>query len=255
MKVLLTFVLALFSASVAHAQIVNTQPLLSKIDAQGFTGDVRLTFDWRTGNTTLLKLTASTILKLRIDQHAFVSSSSIDYGEDEDGLYLMRTFTHLRYQNHLSKLVTWEAYVQAAQDQFRRINFRALTGTGPRWALQNSPRSRVYVGTAYMFEFERYDTEEGTIDPGLERFNHRFSMYLSSNYQPIERITLQGTTFYQPRLDDFSDFIWLTEMQLAVQLVSRLSLTFSLNIAYDSNPPDTIKKLDTTTLTGLTWGF
>lgn len=241
----------------AHAQIVNTQPLLSKIEENGLSGDLRTSFEWRTGNVELLRLSASALLVWRADEHALVSSSSVDFGQTGTGdRYLFRTFSHLRYQLRASPLVTWEAYGQVAHDEFRRITLRALTGTGPRWTLFSDDDARLALGTAYMLEHERFADSATLADAGRSRINHRASFYLDARYAPEDHLALSATVYYQPRFDAWaSDWLLFAEAQLAVRVLSRLALTFAFTIAYDATPPETVRALDTATNVGLAWTF
>jgi len=257
----LLLLLFLLVADSAHAQIVNTQPLLSKIEEDGFSGEVRTTFEWRTGNVDLLRLSATALFAWRADEHALVSSSSVDFGQTGDGeRYLFRTFSHLRYQGRISPLVTWEAYGQVAHDEFRRINVRALGGTGPRWTLsygeRGRERGRLRLGTAYMLEHERYSESPTLADGGRTRLNHRASFYLDGRYSPEDNVALQATIYYQPRLDAWAeDWLLHAEAQVAVRITDALALTFALVLAYDTSPPDTVVDLDASTTAGISVAF
>jgi len=241
----------------AQAQIVNTQPLLSKIEEDGLSGELRTNFEWRTGNVELLRLSASALLVWRACDHAIVSSSSIDFGQTGAGeRYLFRTFSHLRYQLRTSDLLTWEAYGQLAHDEFRRINVRALAGTGARFTLSDGALGRLTLGTAYMLEHERFADSATLSDSGRTRLNHRASFYLNGRVSPEDNLTLQATLFYQPRFDAwFSDWLFHAETQIAVRVLSRLSMTFAFTVAYDATPPETVAALDTTTTVGIAWTF
>jgi Na+/proline symporter len=247
--------IAALSPSPARAQIVNTQPLLAKIKGDGFSGELKQAFEWRTGNVELLRLSASLLALYRACDHTLLSSSNIEYGEKSGDRYLLKSFSHLRYQYRFDDVITWESYAQVAHDEFRRITVRALGGTGPRLTLFSHEEDRAALGAAYMFEFERYADTEGTTDSGDAVIRHRGSFYLDARYRPTEDVGLQGTLYFQPVLDDWRDVLVHLETQAAMRLVAKLALTVSFTLSWDATPLERVKALDTVTLTGLSWTF
>jgi hypothetical protein len=239
----------------AMAQIVNTQPLLAKGDAEGFSGELGANFEWRTGNVDLLRLSSSLLLLYRKSEHTLLSNSNIEYGEKSSERYLYRTFSHFRYQYRASEEVTWEAYAQIARDEFRRTKLRALVGIGPRLSFVDEKDARLTLGTAYMLEHERYSPDTSVADTELSRLNHRGSFYLDARLVPKEDITLLGTVYAQPNLLDWGDLLTHLELKCAVRLISKLALNMSFTLAWDTTPTELVESLDTTTLVGLSWTF
>lgn len=257
---LLTLTLAAAGLSLAQpaarAQIVNTQPLLSAIVEDGLSGELTGALDWRTGNVDLLRLSGGLLMVYRAHPHTLISSSQLDFGRKSGEDFLLKVFSHLRYQLWLTDDVTWEAYGQLAHDQFKRLSLRALVGTGPRFTLIPGPLVSLYAGVSYMFEYERYSEEETLVDSGMRENNHRASVYLTGRFQLDDFVTFADTVYYQPRLDAFgSDYRVLNETQLALRFSRSLAMAFTVTIAYDANPPTTVETLDTTTIVSLTWGF
>jgi putative salt-induced outer membrane protein YdiY len=245
----------LLHTSSARAQIVNTQPLLGRLDGDGLSCELNTNLEWRTGNVELFRLSASALIAWRSDAHALLSSSSIELGDRAGERFLFRTFTHLRYQYRLDDILTFEIFGQVAHDEFRRITVRGLGGLGARLALVTTDETRLRLGLAYMFEHERFADSSTFTDTGEQRDNHRASVYLDLRHDLAERLGLGVTVFYQPRLDAWSDWQLAVETRLAVHLTKSLALTLQLHLAYDTTPPDGVETLDTATLVGLGWSF
>jgi|JI10StandDraft_1071094.scaffolds.fasta_scaffold762239_1 hypothetical protein len=249
MRPLLVLLWVLVAGS-AHAQIVNTQPLLSKITDDGLSAELGTSLEWRTGNVELFRLSASLLVTMRLCDHTLVSSSNLEFGERAGERFLFRTFTHLRYQFRIDDLVTLETFAQVAHDEFRRITLRGLVGAGARWTLWSSEDTTFRLGTAWMFEHERF-ADGTTPDSGQRRANHRASIYLDLRHDPNEDLAIGATVYYQPRLSDGSDWQLAAESRLAVAVTEALALTLQLVLAYDSTPPDEVVDLDTATLVGV----
>lgn len=242
-------------AGPVHAQIVNTQPLLGRLDGDGLSGELNTNLEWRTGNVELFRLSASALLTWRRDDHALLSSSSVEFGDRAGERFLFRTFTHLRYQYRLDDILTIETFGQVAHDEFRRITVRGLGGLGARLALVTTERTRLRLGAAYMFEHERFADSTTLSDTGETRDNHRASFYLDLRHDLEDRLGVGVTVFYQPRLDAWSDWQLAAETRLAVHLTKSLALTLQVHLAYDATPPDGVETLDTATLVGIGWSF
>ena len=110
-RTLLTVAAALTALTVAgaaaSAQIVNTQPLLSKAAGEGLSAELRATIDWRTGNTDLFRAKGTLLAFYRHGDHKLISSSKIDLGSVGGAEFVAKVFSHLRYQLELSERVTW----------------------------------------------------------------------------------------------------------------------------------------------------
>jgi putative salt-induced outer membrane protein YdiY len=252
----LAFLGVVIAAESAHAQIVNTQPLLQKIVEDGVSGEIRASFEWRTGNVELLKLAAGSLFVFRRCDHAVVWSSELEIGENAGASYVFKAFSHLRYQYQASDLVTWEVFGQIAHDRFKRLTLRGLVGTGPRWSLLATEGAQIALGTAYMFEHEEYSVDDALADSGTSTDHHRLSTYLNGRFALDERIGFIATVFYQPRFDAWADdWRLLAEVQLAITIAQKLALTIAFSAAYDDETPDDVDGLDTTTLVGISWTF
>jgi len=68
-------------------------------------------------------------------------------------------------------------------------------------------------------------------------------------------VRVLSTTYYQPAVDDFGDYRLLEDAALSVKMTDSLSLKVSLNLAHDSQPPQDVKKTDTTYSTGIEYSF
>lgn len=247
--------LATLAAPAVQAQIVNTQPLLSKVGGEGFAGELGASIDWRTGNVELLRLIGSLLMLYRSGDHTLIWSSSGDYGTRADAAFIERVFSHLRYQLRASDLVTWEVFVQVSTARFKRLTLRTLVGTGPRWDVVREDSGTLSIGTAYMFEHETLN-HSTFADSDRVDDNHRLSLYVTGRVALDDRLTLTHTTYYQPRLDAFAaDFRLYSITNLSISLVKQLALTLGFELGYDSEPPTDVAELDTTLTFGISWGF
>lgn len=242
----------------AEAQIVNVQSLIGEIK-EGVSGGVDASADWRTGNVALLILSGAGTLRYKHDKDLVFAIVKGDYGKligdgVPDTKFMKKTFEHVRYRRAFHPRVTGEAFVQNEADEFRRLLLRALVGVGPRFTIVAEPSVFVAAGVAYMFEYEKI-REDMELDAGATQSNHRLSSYAVVSIGPNDKIKVGDTVYFQPRVDDPGDFRLLNELSLLSKISTHVAIKTAFVLAYDTSPPDKIKKLDTTLQTGISLSF
>jgi hypothetical protein len=143
-------------------------------------------------------------------------------------------FAHLRYNYHLWRSVTVEAFGQVQQNRLLLLRARALAGTGLRWRPYRSAsgKSRAYLGASLMQE---WNTFVGTEAPARYL---RSSMYASITLRTNAGALLQGTAYYQPVLGLASNYRFSTEWALELPLIGKkLAFSSSFNVGLDNALP------------------
>jgi len=229
---------------------VNIERLRRNTDRTGLLGTARLDLTARTGNVRLVLLNVESRADLvRRDWTAFLIGSS-DVGWQGGRRFSNTALFHLRATALTSRPVGVEAFGQVDYDKARRLDFRSVIGGGARFAIAGGAGGRVAGGTGLMVEHERLDLPDSAAHP-RRTDAVRSTSYLTFQLQRSERISIAGTGYAQPKLDEPGDVRVLADTRLAVQLVGGVSLTVTAKLRYDSRPPDDIADLDTTLTTGL----
>ena len=112
----------------------------------------------------------------------------------------------------------------------------------------------LHLGLGGFFSRETLEKRAGLTDAGSENI-WRVNSYLNYVQQLNHSVRVLSTTYYQPAVDDFSDYRLLEEATLSVTMTDTLSLNLSLNLSHDSKPPQSVKKTDTTYSTGIEYSF
>lgn len=248
-----SFVVALLSSRAAFAQ-VNAERFRDPKSQPGVGGAVEGSIVVDTGNTQGINAGAAGVLRWLDDPHLVLLFAKGEYSRFNNETNVSRALAHLRYNYRLASWLWGEAFVQTQRDGFQRLLRRDVFGTGPRFGLLQLPTFRVYLGTAYMFEREDIAVEVGTPDSPTTRAN-RWSNYLSVLWLFDERFSITGTSYIQPRFDRFSDYRWLSEAGLVVNIWRGFSTKLDVSIRYDSEPPTNVKRLDTEIKNAFEWKF
>ncbi len=152
-------------------------------------------------------------------------------------------FVHLRHIHQLFD-PDWamEFYTQLKQDKFKNLRKRTVFGTGPRYKLADSKRyGKLFAGLSLMDERIGYTEDE--IDP--YEHNYRASSYLSYKMSVNRSLELSYLGYYQPKLDNGSDYLTASSAELTIHLTRVLDLSYQLEFDYDSQPAHDVVKRDT----------
>ncbi len=246
--------LLLSLSSTANAGIYNMQSTLATHSEEGLSGSLGASADWRTGNIEYLQLTATPLARYRNGKHFIVGLATANRRTNNGDIIISRFFEHLRYRYDLSESILGEVFVQHEFDALKRLELRALVGGGPKFNLVNKKSVTLDLGISYMLEYEKLQND-GNTDSGVTDFQHRNSTYIVAGYKLDDRVKLSESVYVQPRLTDANDIRALSESELTFQLTKHLSFTSSFTLAYDSRPPNSIEKLDTTLKSSITFKF
>lgn len=229
---------------------VNTERLRRSVEQPGVSGATGLTALVRTGNVSLVLVNATARLDYDAGRWITFLVGAGDVGWQDGERFSNAGLLHFRQGLLVRPWLQPETFEQIDYDRSRLLSFRALLGGGPRFNLLRGPLWHLSVGTAAMFEHEALDLPAGAAHP-RETDVMRWSNYVTASAGTGRRIAGVFTIYAQPRFSDLGDARILADGRLAVQLSGTLSLTQTLNLRYDSRPPDGIRGLDTSWQTGL----
>lgn len=242
--------------------LLFTHPLFALVDIApveigekaGFSGNITGSLATKRGNTDKDDYSAG--VKLQYDEsERYVTWGvlSYDYGKSSGVKNEDKTYAHLRYIQRLrGEDLCGELFVQTEQDRFKSINNRSLAGAGVRWRFFNSKEwGKGYFGLGGFYEYINYS--DTTINPTEE--NGRLNSYVAYTKSFLSASKISYVGYYQPKLDESSDFVTLQSLELLVPVYEKLSLSFSVELDYDSRPPVGIKKRNTAQKTALSWRF
>ncbi len=244
--------LLLVAASTAHAQIVNVQGAIAKPPAKNeVDGQVELKLAWAEGNAPVFDMAGAASVLWKHDDFLSLAQVRGEYGTAAGSLNTKKTFEHLRERYRLSCVWRWEAFAQHEYDEFKRLSLRALFGTGPALQILNEPALAMLAGASYMFEYIRLDRREAVSDSGRRFTGSRGSLYITGREQLAPNVAFLQTFYFQPLLEDASNFRLLGDAAIEVKLSKRFAIVDGFVVDYDSAPPDGVHHYDTLLKVGL----
>lgn len=155
-----------------------------------------------------------------------------------------QSFVHARWTAMWLERLGSELFAQYQFNEFLRLQARGVAGAGVRVEMVHEPALLLWGATGYMFEYNRIDVLPGASD-APETFDHRSTSYLAARVALADnRLLLQYTTYYQPRIDRPADFRLLQDLEVQSRVNDVFGLGATLGLLHDSAPPTGVKTTD-----------
>ena len=246
--------------------IVVSQPVMAIVNIEnmrvgsykqesGFDAKITLDINGNNGNTNKIKAGLGSRMQwYKKDATRFIVLN-YEYGESAGVRDTEKSFLHLRNIWHKSDFLSWELFTQLESNEFTRLTLRVLLGSGARLNLINdSDKHAAYLGLGAFRSKEKLDQETGTTDAGVDYAN-RANLYLTYKYKISNHSRLANTLYYQPDINEISDYRLLEQFGLQLDINEQLAFKLSINMIHDNRPPQNIKKTDTSYNTGFEYRF
>jgi hypothetical protein len=245
------FLVTLMMAPATARSQVNVEPFRFQLKDRGFGARLAASAASYAGNTHGVALSGAAFGGFRSSAHLGYLATSGSYTALGGTVSIANWFAHLRHDYELQERVSWEEFAQLESDRFRRITWRELLGTGPRFRIVDVEWLQLFLGAAYMYE---YTTLSGAADRGKGGV-HRSSNYAALTLRADPKISFSSVTYFQPRLDQPSDFLVLSNHDADFEITGRLHSKLSAKFRYDPLPPPGVEPADLELSSGLELRF
>jgi putative salt-induced outer membrane protein YdiY len=209
---------------------------------QGLSADLSFAFEYSNGDSDSEAYSVELSSHYGKNKYLHYALASAGLEKDNGSKSQDQMFVHLRHLREMPQ-VEWfnfEVFGQLGRDNIKNIDRRDLLGTGFRYH-QIHKQQTFFVGLGgFYFHEERKG--------GFKENDLRINVYLSFKSQLTESAKLICLAYYQPKVDEFSDFDIVAQAGLSNDLSQRLQL--ELKAAYSHNETPALSKArDNTNLT------
>lgn len=226
------FYILFFFSCLAQSQVINIETLRKASDSAKWTGSVSLDVSLIKNKNDIFRIANKAHVQYNDNTNLWLFVNDLNFQKIESSSLVNRGTQHLRYNRRLSPRIKWEAFAQAQYDAISNIDFRGLLGTGPRFKLSESVNCKFYLGTLIMYEYEK----AANVINDREQNDIRGSAYLSFSMYPTETISIISTSYYQPKIDTFSDYRLSSNTSLLFKIFKDLAFKTNFNYFYDAVP-------------------
>lgn len=228
--------------------IVSIEPKDIGEKEPGVSGEIGASLEINRGNTDTTSTSISARVQIDKDHCLCFATLSYEYGESSGEKNKDRAFLHLRHLEKINEDNVWEFFGQLQKDEFKDQKLRALLGTGERYRFYNNNDGKAYLGIGAFFEREKIENED-------KKDYFRGNFYISFKKRFNENVKMAFISYYQPKLDEFSDYESINSLEFTVKLSDKLNLLILTKYDYDSRPPKDIKKYDFSQKIGISYNF
>jgi len=229
LKKALLFILV-FSYSFIQAQIINTESLRMVTDKTGWAGKVGLDVSLSKNTRSKFKVKNKIHLQYKIKKHLFIFVNKIGFEQVDDEDFVNKGVQHLRHNYKIKPRLSTEVFLQNQYNALYKIDFRELAGAGFRYKLTKFEKYKMYLGSLVMYEYEK--TTSDFINYNKDWRN---SNYLSFSFYFTKNLSLISTTYFQPKLSNFSDYRIAHQSAFKFKIAKNLSYKLTFNYSYDGN--------------------
>lgn len=250
---------ALLSANTAHA-IINIASKQVGLPEQGWSGEVSVALEGKTGNTHEKDYAGAARVNWRQADDILVFIGGREYGSVNDVIDDDESFAHLRWIHVLNSQWATEVFAQWQENRFSNTELRELMGGGMRYDFFPTGEDvKLAAGLGAFREKEKLDL----ISREETSYTTRANAYIAYEQAFNERVKLTNVLYYQPAINEFSDFRLHNDLALTVKMTERLALSWRHLTNHDSDPATNydlspslkLEETNTTYLTSFVYTF
>lgn len=242
-----TIIFYLLLTSAAFAQVVNVESSRLNSDSNAVVHIGGFNFVYLQQANAVTNLGANWTSQMRKNNFQLLFLANANLVQAARVVYDCSYTTHLRLTYRLNTQINSETFVQYQFNQVYGLQSRFLAGQGVRLKVFKKANARMYYGTSVMYEWEK-----PLADPRFTAWNNklRWSNYLSftlsHNY-----IDFNGTTYYQPALNNFSNFRLSTQYALVFRISKHFAWKNEWSLMYFSLPYEGVDPFNSRFMSGL----
>jgi len=244
--------LLLFFFNTFSSAFVNLAPPVIG-EKKGLTGEASLGAKFNSGNSDTLSLGLGAKGEYSEEEWLVYMLAAYSYGESNDIQDTNDGVFHLRYVHEIADTpYDYECFIQTEFNEFQDIKSRNIAGGNIRRDFGNLPFDRFYVGVGLFYSYMEPDVVT-ELDPVYERVKLNTYISFLKKVNDVFSVTYLG--YYQPTVDDFSDYRIFQIVQFTTAITERTALSFDVLHKYNATPYHAIKKTDIRSTINLKYKF
>jgi len=248
-KKLLLFSLLLHTFS--HAFINLEPPVIG--EKKGLDGEISLGAKFNSGNSDTMSLGTAVKGEYNEEKWLVYMIAAYAYGESNDQTDTNDGVLHLRYVHEITDTpYDYELYMQTEFNEFQSIKSRNLAGANIRRDFETLPFDKFYIGLGLFYSYMEPDTITN-MDPIYERV--KMNSYISLLKKINEHFSITYLGYYQPNVEDFSDYRIFQIVQFTTSITDEIGLSFDVLHKYNATPYHAIEKTDIRSTINLKYKF
>lgn len=247
-KKILSFSLLLSTCS--YSFITIAPPVIG--EKEGLSSEISLGAKYSSGNTDSNSVGLAAKGEYNEKEWLAYLIAAYSYGKSNDVKDTNDGLMHLRYVHNIADTAyDYEWFVQSEFNEFQGIQKRNLVGANIRKKLDLS-FDTFYAGLGLFYSYMEPDTIS-SLNP-IYRRTHMNS-YVSFLKKINQNFSMTYLGYYQPNIEDFSDFRISQTLQFNTSITDNLILGLDIHHAYNATPYHDVEKNDIRSTVNLKYKF
>jgi len=243
--------LALLCTVHASAFVNLAPPVIG--EKKGLTGEASLGAKFNSGNSDTLSLGAGVKGEYSEEEWLVYMIAAYSYGESNDIQDTNDGLLHLRYVHEIKETAyDYEFFIQTEFNEFQDIKSRNLAGANIRRDFADLPFDRFYVGVGLFYSYMEPDMVSEK-NPIYKRVKLNTYVSFLKKVNDVFSVTYLG--YYQPTVDDFTDYRIFQIVQFTTAITEHTALSFDVLHKYNATPYHDIEKTDIRSTINLKYKF
>jgi len=258
MKTYILLLSLLFPCSI-FAQ-VNTEKMKKHQSEEGFVYNAEFRVGYASGNINYTTIDGSARIDYNQEKFNTFLVGNYNYKKTPEKTIIHKGFAHVRFNREINEKSSVEAFLQQEFNELLLLDDRKVVGASFRTHLLNIKNKkdsltegfRSNLGIGGMYEIERYDLsgiENNTQE--AKYYNWRITSYLTLDWSITKDVNYWCVMYYQPNINNFSDFRSIVESGLDIRIIGHLLFTFGVGYRYNNEPVGGKKQSDLLLINGL----
>ena len=227
--------LAGFSAPVWS--ISNIEETRLSTLSEGISGKLMASIEGKNGNSNKEEYSLSGKLNFKKINYTLMTMIERKYGKANEIVNEDAIFWHGRLTHNYTVRTASEMFLQYEEDEFTRLQFRALAGAGLRQNIFTDQEDILFsYGVGAFREKEKIDV----VTFEAADYTTRLNVYYSYKHALNPQCIISNTVYYQPSYDRFSDYRVLFNLGMNIRINSKFSLQVDYQLKRDNEPPENL---------------
>jgi hypothetical protein len=206
---------------------------------------VDLGFNAASGNSNLTYWhSAVTVNRVQRQLAEFEWNASFDYGWNRGNLAENRLSSGAKFDYRPLATVSPFTFVNAEQDEVRKVDLQAFGGAGLKYTFWKSPAGKASISAAVVYNYETFATSRVTLVAAPSEGQPRWSLRFKGSRKFGKALELDNTTFYQPVFEAADDYNFSASSSISSKATTHVSLVIQHLYRRDSTPHQGVKPVD-----------
>lgn len=213
-----------------------------------WTGNVSVGGSLDRGNTTAENLAIGGEVTLTTEDEKWKNTVNGTLGRTQGITTTQRINQSSQYENYFDPKWYFFLHEASTYDKLAGIQYRGVVGPGAGYHLIKTKEFTLDVELGVALEAQKIPEQDWEYTPralGASNFEYKITS--------TTRIFLNARVL--PNIQQPDDYLAEAHLGIETQITRPLSLTFTINDFYNSQPPDSFQKNDLNAITALVWKF